>query len=773
MASACKQRESPWTGGPGRYLLLVLRHQGIPTGTVTDFSFQLLSEDRTVPVEKNSMSKTAADITKSGVQDDVCVVIISTAAHVELLPRALRSATAEQTMSPSSLVISLSGVTPEQCSTSTAALRALLVVDAPQVVLLMLCSQTPHNSAMNRNRGARGCRTRNATFVSYLDADDVMLPQRLGVMTSLMRRHAADLGLHSFVGAVGCCHSPANIISPDASATHFASLPRCRHPHFRTTCPTSHRSLSCRLHDTCESLRCALSTSCIHFLPGSLQRIHFGHATVRTAVFEVITQREDTLYRRAEDSWFARDISALGMRVVVTDAALTCYNRSSGLARATLHGSKVAPLPAPMAAQSAAEPSTSAEQGINEPSTSAAESKALIAPVIAPVVSMHGDGGGRGGGFDGHGGGDGGGSSLKTRGRRAAGRASTVQAAIDEAIHCHQCSWRPLAEAGFVWHPFQASYAAVPCLFHHRHLVFAGDSTVRDLYSSQLISAPRSEPWASTAEWRASPLGCNATLGSGCADCWACCAPACATDAATRGGRRAFIPYSKRVALAVYVRHGWEDVEHRSEASATTASFSWKPELFSQADTTAFRARFCAENAAAVPPPDLLYVGKGLHDSCRHNVSSIAAHREHATRRLHQLAEQLRCLPPSTVVVLRTPYFVANSSSAASRVCLRAQEEPSRVALVRDVMIEMHRQGVFGPRAVLLDAFTLTRAAHELGESSMRSLDGHHYPTSIQALEWKLLSFVFERMMNKAASSSSSKGREAQTTASCGQAPKL
>ena len=47
------------------------------------------------------------------------------------------------------------------------------------------------------------------------------------------------------------------------------------------------------------------------------------------------------MYGKLEDSWFARDAAALGLRIVVTNEALTVYNRTSGkiqppgLARAT------------------------------------------------------------------------------------------------------------------------------------------------------------------------------------------------------------------------------------------------------------------------------------------------------------------------------------------------------------------------------------------------------------------------------------------------------
>ena len=42
--------------------------------------------------------------------------------------------------------------------------------------------------------------------------------------------------------------------------------------------------------------------------------------------------REAPAYDRLEDSWFARDVAALGLGIVVTDAALSQYNVTSGIA---------------------------------------------------------------------------------------------------------------------------------------------------------------------------------------------------------------------------------------------------------------------------------------------------------------------------------------------------------------------------------------------------------------------------------------------------------
>ena len=164
-------------------------------------------------------------------------------------------------------------------------------------------------------------------------------------------------------------------------------------------------------------------------------------------------------------------------------------------------------------------------------------------------------------------------------------------------------------------------------------------------------------------------------------------------------------PVSRR-ANAKYVRRSWQDYSSHRARSNTTLHFSWKPELHTDADAVALRERFC------VSPPEIAYIGKGMHDACRHHVTSLKAHAAHAERSLRQLAKALRCLPPTTLVVLRTPYYVADNGTDARsrRVCNNASSEPARIKVVRDVMVRLHRSRLFG-RALLLDAFAITRAA--------------------------------------------------------------
>ena len=296
-------------------------------------------------------------------------------------------------------------------------------------------------------------------------------------------------------------------------------------------------------------------------------------------------------------------------------------------------------------------------------------------------------------------------------------------------------------------------FAPSSCLLQNRQVLLIGDSTVRDLLS-WLTDTPRGEPWAVGGDggsqfWSANSLGCNPQKGSGCADCWACCFDGCAPMAAMKGGRRGMISHSKRIANARHARRSWQDYElvrkGQGRANATFI-FSWKPELHTTSDSVAFRTRFC------VSPPDVVYLGKGLHDACRHHVDSIDNHTAHARRHLLQLAHTLKCLPSKSLVVLRTPYFVPDDggdhtkAGASRRVCMNATWEHVRVRAVREVMVRLHESGAFGPNVLLLDAYTLTEAASQRSsDAGLQSSDGHHYPFAIGQIELFLLWYAYER----------------------------
>lgn len=348
-------------------------------------------------------------------------------------------------------------------------------------------------------------------------------------------------------------------------------------------------------------------------------------------------------------------------------------------------------------------------------------------------------------------------------------------------------------------------YSPSPCLMTHRKVLLVGDSTVRDVLSL-LTNTPPGQPWAvknATSAWEVRGLGCDSRLASGCADCWACCEAHCAPGLLGKGGRRSFTPYSQRTARSNQTRRAWQDYVHHRAMSNTTIAFSWKPELFSAADRIAFSTRFCGGNVSGGggedAPPDLVYIGKGLHDSCR-RTDSAEEFARYAEQRLIELSEVLRCLPSSTLIVLRTPYrtrhghpqrgarrmggggsgsgggaaggsgaddlpqrqrrstaelspspALANSkeprgeSNEDDRTCIEPQTEHVRVRALHNVLLKLHRRGAFGARALLLDAHAITGLASQSDTYvELQPLDDHHYPVAVRQIELLTLWHAFE-----------------------------
>ena len=219
-------------------------------------------------------------------------------------------------------------------------------------------------------------------------------------------------------------------------------------------------------------------------------------------------------------------------------------------------------------------------------------------------------------------------------------------------------------------------------------------------------------------------------------------------------------------------RGKWLDFVHRHATSGTTVAFSWKPEFYTVTDAIAFRVRFCAS------PPDLLYVGKGLHDACRRNTGSLAAHTAHAETQLRKLGGLMSCLPPTSLIVVRTPYAADGERSLSGAQCDNATAEAQLVASTARVMRRLHAEGALGNHSLLLDAHRFTTAAEayaaELSDSepgrasdgtppgsesdaaadagarvaartALRSPDGHHFGPAVQGLERALLLHAWER----------------------------
>lgn len=170
--------------------------------------------------------------------------------------------------------------------------------------LIVCSSETGWTRGANRNRGASACG--NATFVTFLDADDVMHPAGIARMLSLLDEHHADLGLHSYVPFTDQqprwpARAPFVVTPPSVYAAIARTADserrgdaRFDHPSWKTTGP-----------------------------------VHYGHATVRAEVMNSIRQRKDK--KVGEDKAFAMSTILAGWRTVYTSEALTGYRKGTSV----------------------------------------------------------------------------------------------------------------------------------------------------------------------------------------------------------------------------------------------------------------------------------------------------------------------------------------------------------------------------------------------------------------------------------------------------------
>ena len=156
--------------------------------------------------------------------------------------------------------------------------------------------------------------------------------------------------------------------------------------------------------------------------------------------------------------------------------------------------------------------------------------------------------------------------------------------------------------------------------------------------------------------------------------------------------------------------------ELNSDRGPVRYEFSWKPELFTDADEQAFENRYCSRHY------DLVFIGKGLHDAAFH--AAHASSERFVETQLSRLAEQLRCLPTSALVFLRTPYV-----SAVPR-------EQSILVKMAGIMVTMVANGAFRPlNTFVVDGQQLTSMP---GHPRLTGRPGevHHYREPLQRTIW-------------------------------------
>ena len=215
----------------------------------------------------------------------VSVVIPCVPAHVSVLVQCVESAR-RQTRPPEEIVVALSSCTQAMADSTQAKLAVSSAGEAP---VRLTWIPGPANAASNRNRGMDVARH---TIVSFMDADDTMLPQRLEQVVQLMERHNADAVLHGY-----------QEVHPGREILPVPQSNRVRSPEEMALLEADDRS-------------------CIHL---TCVRVAHGHVTVRRRVADKIQM--DPCAVKCEDSVFVRQVFAHRFRVACTEAVLSYYKR--------------------------------------------------------------------------------------------------------------------------------------------------------------------------------------------------------------------------------------------------------------------------------------------------------------------------------------------------------------------------------------------------------------------------------------------------------------
>ena len=187
----------------------------------------------------------------------------------------------KQTKKPDKVIISLSETNSPNCKKYENEYRNFLDND---IELKFNCINSKKNSAENRNRAITNYK--NIEFISYMDADDEMCPDKIKTITDLMIKHNADVGLHSFDdGKYNKCKKNNKILLPE----QIREIEKNDRAHLNI------RDIS----------------------------IHHGHITIRPKVLKKIKQ--DNNFGYGEDSKFVREIIQNGFDVIYTADSLTNY----------------------------------------------------------------------------------------------------------------------------------------------------------------------------------------------------------------------------------------------------------------------------------------------------------------------------------------------------------------------------------------------------------------------------------------------------------------
>ena len=212
----------------------------------------------------------------------ISVVIPCIPKHVQHLEGLLDSIQS-QTLLPQAVIIALSETNNQECTKLQKQFQKLY----HNFKIIFNCVEHKAYAAENRNRGASVVKT---DYITFIDADDLMNPNKIMTIVKLFNEQDTDAILHTLNDK----KNTHKIISSDK---------------LRSILPKNHTNY----------IR--------HSLVGLNNRIHHGHISIKTDVYNKYKQNENLKYRRGQDSEFVKRLLNNGINIIIVDSDLTRYRQ--------------------------------------------------------------------------------------------------------------------------------------------------------------------------------------------------------------------------------------------------------------------------------------------------------------------------------------------------------------------------------------------------------------------------------------------------------------
>jgi glycosyltransferase involved in cell wall biosynthesis len=212
----------------------------------------------------------------------ISVVIPCIPKHIKHLNELLHSIES-QTLLPQEVIIALSETNNQYCIKLQNEYNKLY----NKLKIIFNCVEHNAYAAENRNRGARIV---NTDYITFIDADDLMNPNKIMTIIKLFKTIDTDVILHTI--------KDKKITNKIIYSDEIRSQIDKNHTNYLQ-----------------------------HKLFGLNNRIHHAHISIKTDVYNKYKQNEDSKYYRKEDSEFVKRLINSDVKTIIIDTDLTQYRQ--------------------------------------------------------------------------------------------------------------------------------------------------------------------------------------------------------------------------------------------------------------------------------------------------------------------------------------------------------------------------------------------------------------------------------------------------------------